>query len=84
MEIRRIGTQASSKGPSDWFTGTVRIDPLFQAPPRHVFKVSALRLSRAHTLHGTRIRWVKLLLSPLAAAGFSAMANLSRKFGREM
>lgn len=31
MEIRRIGTQASSKGPSDWFTGTVRIDPLFQA-----------------------------------------------------
>ena len=32
MEIRRIGTQASSKGPSDWFTGTVRIDPLFRAP----------------------------------------------------
>lgn len=32
MEIRRIGSQASSKGPSEWFTGTVRIDPLFQAP----------------------------------------------------
>jgi quercetin dioxygenase-like cupin family protein len=32
MEIRRIGTQASSKGPSDWFPGTVRIDPLFQVP----------------------------------------------------
>ena len=32
MEIRRIGTQASSKGPSDWFTGSVRIDALFQAP----------------------------------------------------
>jgi quercetin dioxygenase-like cupin family protein len=32
MEIRRIGTQASSKGPSDWFTGAVRIDPLFQTP----------------------------------------------------
>jgi quercetin dioxygenase-like cupin family protein len=31
MEIRRIGTQASGKGPSDWFTGAVRIDPLFQA-----------------------------------------------------
>jgi len=29
MEIRRIGSQASAKGPSDWFTGTVRIDPLF-------------------------------------------------------
>ena len=33
MEIRRAGSQASAKGPSDWFTGTVRIDPLFTAPP---------------------------------------------------
>lgn len=32
MEIRRIGSQESGKGPSDWFTGAVRIDPLFQAP----------------------------------------------------
>jgi quercetin dioxygenase-like cupin family protein len=32
MEIKRIGTQSSGKGPSEWFTGTVRIDPLFQAP----------------------------------------------------
>ena len=32
MEIKRIGTQPSGKGPADWFTGTVRIDPLFQAP----------------------------------------------------
>lgn len=30
MEIKRIGTQPSAKGPEDWFTGTVRIDPLFQ------------------------------------------------------
>lgn len=36
MEIKRIGSQASNKGPTDWFTGTVRIDPLFQptAPAR--------------------------------------------------
>jgi len=32
MEIKRIGSQPSTKGPSEWFTGTVRIDPLFQAP----------------------------------------------------
>src|SRR5258706_2647024 len=32
MEIKRVGTQPSGKGPSEWFTGTVRIDPLFQAP----------------------------------------------------
>ena len=31
MEIKRIGSQPSVKGPEDWFTGTVRIDPLFQA-----------------------------------------------------
>src|SRR5437867_4397850 len=33
MEIKRIGSQPSSKGPADWFTGTVRLDPLFQASP---------------------------------------------------
>lgn len=31
MEIKRVGSQPSGKGPEDWFTGTVRIDPLFQA-----------------------------------------------------
>jgi quercetin dioxygenase-like cupin family protein len=31
MDIRRAGSQSSTKGPSDWFTGTVRIDPQFQA-----------------------------------------------------
>jgi quercetin dioxygenase-like cupin family protein len=31
MEIKRVGSQPSAKGPSHWFTGTVRIDPLFQA-----------------------------------------------------
>ena len=29
MEIRRAGTEPSGKGPAEWFTGTVRIDPLF-------------------------------------------------------
>jgi len=32
MEIKRVGSQTSGKGPSEWFTGTVRIDPLFTAP----------------------------------------------------
>lgn len=32
MEIKRAGTQASAAGPEEWFTGRVRIDPLFQAP----------------------------------------------------
>ncbi len=32
MEIRQSGSQPSAKGPAEWFTGTVRIDPLFEAP----------------------------------------------------
>jgi quercetin dioxygenase-like cupin family protein len=33
MEIRRSGSQPSGRGPADWFTGTVRIDPLFPVTP---------------------------------------------------
>jgi quercetin dioxygenase-like cupin family protein len=33
MEIKRAGSQAPNPGPADWFTGTVWIDPLFQANP---------------------------------------------------
>jgi quercetin dioxygenase-like cupin family protein len=29
MKIQRAGTQPSVKGPAEWFTGTVRIDPLY-------------------------------------------------------
>ena len=32
MEIKRSGSEPSQKGPADWFTGTVRIDPLFGPP----------------------------------------------------
>ena len=33
MDIKRSGSQPSAKGPADWFTGTVRIDPLFPVTP---------------------------------------------------
>jgi len=33
MEIRKSGSQPSQKAPADHFTGTVRIDPLFQSSP---------------------------------------------------
>ena len=38
MEIKRVGSQPSNKGSSDYFTGAVRIDPLLQpiAPARAV------------------------------------------------
>jgi len=31
MDIKRNGSQPSGKGPADWFTGNVRIDPMHQA-----------------------------------------------------
>jgi quercetin dioxygenase-like cupin family protein len=31
MDIKRSGAEPSRKGPAEWFTGQVRIDPLFQA-----------------------------------------------------
>jgi quercetin dioxygenase-like cupin family protein len=30
IQIKRAGSQPSTKGPADWFTGAVRVDPLFQ------------------------------------------------------
>lgn len=32
MELKRVGTQPSIKGPGEYFTGTVRIDPLHASP----------------------------------------------------
>ncbi|MCC6660336.1 MAG: cupin domain-containing protein [Phycisphaerales bacterium] len=33
MDIRRVGTRPSGRGPAEWFTGAVRIDPLFPVTP---------------------------------------------------
>jgi quercetin dioxygenase-like cupin family protein len=52
MDIKRSGSQASRKGPADWFTGTVRIDPLFQTP-------EPARVNGAHVTFepGSRTAW---------------------------
>ena len=62
MEIKKVGSQASIKGPADWFTGTVRIDPLFQAPaPARAggasvtFEAGARTAWHTHTLGQTLI-----------------------------
>lgn len=61
MEIKRAGSQPSTKGPSDWFTGSVRIDPLLQAPEPAFVQAPVLPLSRVPGLRGTRIRSARLL-----------------------
>ena len=41
MEIKRNGSQPSGKGPIEYFTGNVRVDPLFDAPaPARVYGAS--------------------------------------------
>ncbi len=32
MEIKRSGSRPSGTGPADYFSGSVRVDPLFEAP----------------------------------------------------
>lgn len=52
MNITRTGSRPSAKGPQEWFTGSVRIDPLFDA----------LEPARVHGAHvtfepGARTAW---------------------------
>jgi quercetin dioxygenase-like cupin family protein len=47
MQIRRIGSEPSGKGPDDYFTGRVRVDRLFTAPE------PASPLSQAPAQRGT-------------------------------
>ncbi len=52
MEIKRAGSQASTKGPSDWFTGAVRIDPLLQAPDPALVQIAGVTFEP-----GARTAW---------------------------
>jgi quercetin dioxygenase-like cupin family protein len=50
MDINRSGSRPSGKGPAEWFTGTVRIDPLFEAPePARARAASVTFEPGAHT-----------------------------------
>jgi quercetin dioxygenase-like cupin family protein len=62
MEIKRVGTQPSAKGPSEWFTGTVRIDPLFQAPDPALVSGASVTFEPARGQRGIRIRSARLSL----------------------
>ena len=54
MEIKRNGSQHPVKGPADWFTGTVRIETLFEAPePALVQAASVTFEPGAHTVWHT-------------------------------
>ncbi|MGG5890926.1 (R)-mandelonitrile lyase [Falsiroseomonas sp. HC035] len=52
MDIMRAGSRPSGKGPAEWFTGVVRVDPLFEAP-------DPARVAGAHVTFepGARTAW---------------------------
>ncbi|WP_343226889.1 (R)-mandelonitrile lyase [Luteolibacter flavescens] len=52
MRIQRAGSQPSGKGPAGWFTGAVRIDPLFQ--PEGAARAAAASVTFEP---GTRTAW---------------------------
>ena len=85
MEIKRVGTQPSAKGPSEWSTGTVRIDPLFQAPDPALVQGAGVTFEPgARTAYGTRIHSVRLSSSRRGVAARNGGADRSRTFGRAM
>ena len=67
MDIRRNGSQPSGKGPADYFTGTVRIDPLFQAPDPARVRGASVTFEP-----GARTAWLTLPLGQtlIITAGF--------------
>ena len=77
MEIKQNGSQAPMKGSADWFTGAVRVEPLFQAPePARVqgasvtFEPGARTAWHTHPLGQTLIvtaglGWVQRLGGPV-------------------
>lgn len=52
MEIAKAGSQASAKGSAEWFTGSARIDPLFQTPPPAQVQVASVTFEP-----GARTAW---------------------------
>ena len=87
MEIKRVGSQPSSKGPADWFTGTVRIDPLFRGKRSgaHLGCASVTFEPGARTAWHTHPLGQTLIVTagcwPGAARGRSDRGNPSRRCG---
>jgi len=84
MDIKRVGSQPSAQGSPDWFTGTVRIDPLFQAPDPAFVQGASVTFEPGARTHGTRIPLARLSSLLLAAAGFSTKGDRSKRSGLVM
>jgi quercetin dioxygenase-like cupin family protein len=67
MEIKRSGSRPSGKGPAEWFTGTVKVDPLFSPPdPARVAGAHVTLEPRARTaLHTQPLGQTLIIMSGL-------------------
>jgi quercetin dioxygenase-like cupin family protein len=84
MDIKRSGLQPSAKGPDEYFTGTVRIDPLFEAhDPARTSGASVTFEPGARTAWHTHPLGQTLIVT--AGCGFvQRWGERSRKFVRGM
>src|ERR1035437_8111556 len=84
MDIKRSGSQPSGKGPAEYFTGTVPVDPLFNPPaPARVLGASVTFEPGARTAWHTHPLGQTLIVT--AGCGrVQRWADRSRKSGRVM
>ena len=62
MTIQRIGSQQSQRAPAEHFTGTVRIDPLFQSsPPARAAATAMTHIAIQEALDGKAVEWLEKL-----------------------
>ena len=83
MDITRSGSQPSGKGAAEYFTGSVRIDPLFRAPdPARVAGASVTFEPGARTAwHAHRLGQTLIVTAAVVASNAGGVQ--SREFIRE-
>lgn len=75
MEIFKLGSMDSAKGPEDWFTGAVRIDYLFGAEEPGRVSGATVTFEPGPAPPGTFTRSGRFSLPPAASGGRSAKAD---------
>jgi alcohol dehydrogenase (NADP+) len=89
MEIKRSGSQPSTKGPAEWFTGTVRIDPLIQAPapavpPKLNLAGAAPLLCAGITTYSPMRHWGVTKGKKVGVVGLGGLGHMAVKFAHAL
>ncbi len=78
MDIHRAGSRPSRRGPAEYFTGAVRLDPVIEAPDPARVRALTVTFEPGATPPGTPIRWARPCSSPKERGLHSARADLSK------